>query len=116
MILKNTQPLVMDITSDRAQLSPAQFTGRNTNVSVEGAIPFKGTTGADFSVRGDIDLVILQLIDPDLAAKGVANLQVSIRGNLQNPNMNGRLQLKQGVLVVPRSTLRDRQCCGVDHI
>jgi translocation and assembly module TamB len=98
VILKNSQPLVMDITSDRAQLAPAQFTGRNTNVSVEGAIPFKGTASADFSVRGDIDLVILQLINPELAAKGVANLQVSIRGNLQNPNMNGRLQLSKASL------------------
>ena len=98
VILKNTQPLVVDITSDRAQLTPAQFTGRNTNVSLEGAIPFKGTGGADFSVRGDIDLVILQLINPELAAKGVANLQVSIRGNLQNPNVNGRLQLSKASL------------------
>ena len=98
VILKNSQPLVLDITSDRAQLTPAQFTGRNTNVSVEGAVPFTGTAGADFSVRGDIDLVILQLINRDLAAKGVANLQVSIRGNLQNPNMNGRLQLSKASL------------------
>jgi translocation and assembly module TamB len=95
VVLKNSQPLVMDITNDRAQLSPAQFTGRNTNVSLEGAIPFRGTAGADFSVRGNIDLVILQLINRDLAAKGIANLQVSIRGNLQDPNVNGRLQFSK---------------------
>ena len=98
VILKNSQPLMVDVTRERAQLSPAQFTGRNTNVSVEGAIPFRGTAGADFSVRGNIDLVILQLINPDLVAKGVANLQVSIRGNLQNPNVNGRLQLSKASL------------------
>ena len=95
LIFKNSQPLALDVTSGRAQLAPAQFTGRNTNISVEGAIPFQGTAGADFSVRGDIDLVILQLINPELAAKGVANLQVSIRGNLQNPNVNGRLQFSK---------------------
>jgi translocation and assembly module TamB len=98
VILKNSQPLMVDVTNARAQLSPAQFTGRNTNVSVEGTIPFRGTAGADFSIRGNIDLVILQLINPDLVAKGVANLQVSIRGNLQNPNVNGRLQLSKASL------------------
>jgi translocation and assembly module TamB len=98
LILKNSQPLVMDITNDRAQVSPAQFTGRNTNVSVEGDLPFRGNAGADFSVRGDIDLVILQLVNRDLAAKGVANLQISIRGNLQDPNVNGRLQLSKASL------------------
>jgi len=29
VILKNNQPLVLDVTKDRAQVSPAQFTGRN---------------------------------------------------------------------------------------
>lgn len=98
LVFKNTQPLVVDLTSDRAQVSATQFTGRNTNVSVEGAIPFRGTAGADLSVRGNIDLVILRLINADLAAQGVANLQVSIRGNLQNPNMNGRLQFSKASL------------------
>ena len=98
VILKNSQPLVVDITKERAQFSPAQFTGRDTNVSVQGAIPFQGAAGADFSVRGNINLVILQLINPDLAAKGNANLQVSIRGNLQDPNVNGRLELTKASL------------------
>ena len=49
-------------------------------------------------MRGNIDLVILQLINPDLAAKGVANVQVSIRGNLQDPNVNGRLQFTKASL------------------
>jgi len=97
VILKNSQPLVVEVTNDQARLSPTQFTGRNTNLSMEGAIPFRGT-GADLSVRGDIDLVILQLIDRDLVAKGIANLQVSIRGNLQDPNVNGRLQLSKASL------------------
>ena len=70
VILKNSQPLMVDVTRERAQLSPAQFTGRNTNVSVEGAIPFRGTAGADFSVRGNIDLVILQLINRGSGGQG----------------------------------------------
>jgi translocation and assembly module TamB len=98
MILKNSQPLVLDVTPDRIQLGPAQFTGRDTNVSVQGALPFRGTGGADFTVRGNISLVILQLVNPDLEAKGNANLQMSVRGNLQDPNVNGRLQLSQASL------------------
>jgi len=98
VILKNSQPLVVDITNDRAQLSPAQFTGRETNVSAEGVLPFRGTSGADFSIKGNINLVILQLINPELVAKGDANLQVSIRGNLQDPNVNGRVQLSKASL------------------
>lgn len=98
VILKNSQPLVVDVTKDQARLSPGQFTGRDTNISVEGVIPFRGAATSDFSVRGNINLVILQLINPDLAVKGNANLQVSIRGNLQDPNVNGRLELTKASL------------------
>ena len=49
-------------------------------------------------MRGNIDLVILQLINADLAAQGVANLQVSIRGSLQDPTVTGRLQLSKASL------------------
>jgi translocation and assembly module TamB len=98
VILTNSQPLVVDVTNERALLSPAQFTGRNTNISVEGAIPFRSAGGADLSLRGNVDLAILQLINADLVAKGVANLQVSIRGNLQDPNVSGRLQLTKASL------------------
>jgi len=98
VILKNSKPLVADVTIDRAQLSPAEFTGRDTNMSVDGTLPFQGGAGADLSVRGTISLVILQLINPDLEAKGTANLQVSVRGNLQDPNVNGRLQLSKASL------------------
>lgn len=98
VILKNSQPLVLDVNNVRALLNPARFTGRNTNVSLEGELPFRGTAGADFSVKGNVDLVILQLINSDLAAQGIANLQVSIRGNLQDPNVNGRLQLSKASL------------------
>jgi translocation and assembly module TamB len=98
LVFKNSQPLVVELTNERAQLSPAQFTGRDTDVSLEGALPFRGTTGADFSLRGNISLAILQLINADLVAKGNANVQVSIRGNLQDPNVNGRLQLTKASL------------------
>jgi translocation and assembly module TamB len=98
VVVKNSQPLVVDITSERAQLSPAQFTGRDTNISAEGTLPFRGTAGADFTLRGNINLAILQLINPDLIAKGSANLQVSVRGNLQDPNVIGRLQLSKSSL------------------
>jgi translocation and assembly module TamB len=98
VVLKNSQPLVLDINNERAQLAPAQFTGRETNVSLEGGLPFRGAGGADFSLRGNINLVILRLINPNLAVQGNANLQASIRGNLQDPNVNGRLQLSKASL------------------
>ena len=98
VILKNSQPLVVDVTRDRAQVRPTQFTGRETNLAMEGMVPLRGSAGADLSLRGTVNLVILQLINRDLAVNGSANLQVSVRGSLQDPNVNGRLQLSKASL------------------
>ena len=98
VILKNSQPLVVDITKDRAQVRATQFTGRETNLSMEGVVPLQGSAGANLSVQGTVNLVVLQLINRDLAAKGSANLQVSIRGSLQDPSVNGRLTLSKASL------------------
>lgn len=98
LILKNTEPFAIEVTRARVQVRTAHFTGRETNLSLDGAIPLKGSGGADLALRGTVNLVILQLVNRDLAAKGTANLQVSVRGSLQNPTMNGRLQLRKASL------------------
>ncbi len=41
----------------------ARFIGRNTQMDVRGVVPFDAQTGADLAVRGNIDLVILQLLE-----------------------------------------------------
>ena len=93
VVLRNSQPVVLDITAQSATVRAARFTGRNTQMDVAGLVPFSSQTGADLTVRGNIDLIILQLFRSDLQARGNATVNASIRGNLQDPNVNGQLTL-----------------------
>jgi translocation and assembly module TamB len=93
VVLRNSQPVVLDVTSQGATVRSARFTGRNTQMDVAGIVPFTSETGADLTVRGNIDLTILQLLRADLQATGNAGVNVSIRGNLQEPSVNGQLVL-----------------------
>lgn len=96
--LKNSQPVVVEISSKEARIRSAQFTGRDTSLEAAGGVPFDAKTGADLTVRGSINLVILQLLNPDLAARGNATVQASIRGSLRDPQLNGRMELKNASL------------------
>ncbi|MEP7351720.1 MAG: translocation/assembly module TamB domain-containing protein [Acidobacteriota bacterium] len=126
LILKNTQPVVFDVTMDEARLRSAQFTGRDTNLTASGTIPFRNGVGADLNVRGNVNLIILQLVDADLLAQGNATVDVAIRGNLQDPVINGRLTLADasffmkdypnGVEKAQGSILFDRRRATVERL
>jgi translocation and assembly module TamB len=92
--LKNSQPVILDVNSQEVRLRDAQFTARDTSLVASGVVPLRDGLAADLAVRGNINLVLLQLLSPDLLARGDAAIQASIRGSLQSPNVNGRLELK----------------------
>jgi translocation and assembly module TamB len=98
IVLKNSQPVLVAISSKEARIRSAQFSGRDTSIEVTGGMPFDARTGADLAVRGSANLIILQLFNPDLVARGNATVQASIRGSLRDPQLNGRLELKNASL------------------
>ena len=67
-MLKNSQPLVADVTSTGVTLHPTRFTGRDTNLTASGTIPFTTGVNTSLALDGDINLAILQLVNPDLLA------------------------------------------------
>jgi translocation and assembly module TamB len=98
LVLKNAEPVVMSISAREARVRSARFTARDTNLEVSGTIPFDSAGGADLTVKGGVNLAILQLLNPDLLARGSATVSTAIRGSLRDPQVNGRLELKNASL------------------
>ncbi len=91
LVIRNSRPVVVDVSTSEARIRSAEFTGRDMTMVVSGALPFEENAPADFAVRGNINLLILQLVSPDLLARGNASLEASVRGSLQSPVISGRL-------------------------
>jgi translocation and assembly module TamB len=98
VVLKNTKPIVVAISATEARIRSAEFSARDTSLEVGGGVPFDAKTGADLTLHGSVNLVILQLLNPDLAARGNATVQAAIRGSLKDPQVSGRLELKNASL------------------
>lgn len=94
VILKNSQPVIVDINAREAMIRSARFTGRNTQIEFSGMVPFDAQSGSDLAARGSMDLGILQLLEPGLQASGTATINATIRGTLKDPNVNGQLTLE----------------------
>jgi translocation and assembly module TamB len=98
LVLKNRQPVVVAISSQEARIRSAQFTGRDTNIEATGTVPL-ASGSANVSVKGTVNLVILQLLNPDLQiAQGNATVEATVRGALRDPMVNGSMELKDASL------------------
>ena len=98
VVLRNLGPIVVSVSEKGARIQSARFTARDTNLEATGTVPFGPNAGADLAVRGSVNLVILQLLNSNLLARGNASLDTSIRGSLRDPLVNGRMELKNASL------------------
>ena len=101
LVLRRDQPAVILVTAREARIQPVRLTGRDTNLEISGTIPFAAASGgADLAVRGAVNLVALQLINPNLLARGNATVEATLRGSLADPSLNGRMDLKGASLYI----------------
>jgi translocation and assembly module TamB len=124
--LHNTKPVLFAVNAKGATIRSAEFAGRDTTISATGSVPFDGAGNADFSVRGDLNLTILQLLSPDLTATGAATMQATVRGALRDPSVNGRMELKgasvyfgdlpNGLDNANGTFIFDRKRATIDHL
>jgi translocation and assembly module TamB len=98
VVLKNTKPVSVIITAKEARIQSAQFAARDTSLEATGGIPFDNQAAADLAVKGSVNLAILQLYNADLLARGNATVQATVRGSLRDPQLNGRMELKNASL------------------
>jgi translocation and assembly module TamB len=96
--LKNTKPVTVIVTAKEMRIQSAQFAARDTSLEATGGIPFDPKSPADLAVRGSVNLAILQLYNSDLLARGNATVQATVKGSLRDPQMNGRMELKNASL------------------
>ena len=111
--IRNSQPILFDVSAKEARISAAHFTARDTNLEATGVVPFSGAGGADLAVKGTVNLAILQLLNADLLARGTANVNASIRGSLRDPQMNGRMEFTGASLYMNDVTTGIDSAAGV---
>ncbi len=111
VVLKSVQPVTIAVTAKEARIQPVRLTGRDTNLELSGTIPFSNAaSGADLAVRGAVNLVALQLLNPNLLARGNADVSATLRGSLADPALSGRMDLKGASLYIKDQTT------GLDNV
>jgi translocation and assembly module TamB len=96
--LWNPFPLRWSLAERRLRLDRMRLLGQGTDIAIDGTIPFALTEPSgdmpDLSVEGDFNLSVLESFRPGLVTSGVATVEVDIRGTMKEPQLRGRMQLR----------------------
>jgi translocation and assembly module TamB len=97
-VLRNKEVWRVHLNGNGAKLESVQLTAEGTDLEATGTIAFQARSPWDLRVHGTVNLPVLSTFEPDLVAAGASNLDATIRGSLQSPNVTGRMEVKDASL------------------
>ena len=98
LVLRNAQPLHIVATAGTIDFGHASFIAKDTTLDATGRLALNSKTPWDVAIQGRINFSILQLFNPDLLGAGASIVNVTIHGPLTEPQVQGRLELKDASL------------------
>jgi translocation and assembly module TamB len=100
LVLKNAQPVRLEATLKGIDIRSADFVATDTTLSVAGRLALDTKNPWDLNVKGRVSLSILQIFNPNVLASGASVADMTVRGPLTAPQVDGRLQLQNASLFV----------------
>jgi translocation and assembly module TamB len=94
LTLQNEGPIVLTLNRSVVRIESAHIVGPHTNLNLAGTATFQPKQALDIQADGTLDVGVLQSLDRDLYSSGSVTLQAKITGPLDDPSLNGQLQLK----------------------
>ena len=98
--LRNDGPLEFSADLGVITVKRARFLAKDTNLAAAGTFSLTAKRPWDLRVNGALNLAGLKTFSPEILAGGVATLEANIRGALDDPQLFGRLDLKDASLFV----------------
>jgi len=103
------QPTRVDVADGRARIASWTWGGAGNAFTVGGSVTFDGTQAIDISADGSVDLRALGAFLPQVTTAGRGAVAVRVTGTPAAPQVNGRIDLRDGELRVasPRMVVSD---------
>jgi translocation and assembly module TamB len=94
LTLRNTGPVLMDVDTKGVRVRQAHFQAKNTDINASGHLAFGVKSSWDLRLQGAVNLAILEDFESRMYSSGSIGLDVSLRGEMANPDVYGRVDLK----------------------
>ena len=98
LALHNAAPIVISLERGVVKVESARMVGQATDLSLSGTIDLQQKNPLDLRVNGRFDLASLRDFNEDIYGSGFIDTSVTIRGALAEPQVAGRLEVKDATL------------------
>jgi translocation and assembly module TamB len=92
--IRNDGPIALRFDHSSVQIENARLTGPSTNLEIAGKASLAGAKSLDLVVNASTDLAVLKRFSPSTYSAGNASANATIHGTFSNPQLNGRIDLK----------------------
>jgi translocation and assembly module TamB len=94
LALANPEPIVISMQRNVVKIESLRLQGRATDLSFSGTVNLQKEDPLDLRVNGRFDLASLQDFNPEIYSEGIVETAAVIRGAIQHPEVNGRMQIQ----------------------
>jgi translocation and assembly module TamB len=99
--ISNQGNILITATPKEITIEPVTFTGEGTSLTLAGTIGRGDNAKPNLAINGELNLRFISSFNSDITTTGVAQLEASIGGSLESPEILGLVKLKDvGVRVV----------------
>jgi translocation and assembly module TamB len=98
LVIENSKPVLLRANTKSIEIESAEFAAKDTTLRATGRFALDSKTAWDLKLSGNVNLAILQLFNPDLLGSGSSVISVGIRGTFDQPDVDGRLELRNASL------------------
>src|SRR4029077_3111538 len=90
----NAQPIRMHYANSIVSLDPAEISGTDTILRLQGQLPLQGGAPATLSAVGAVDMQLARFFQRDLQSSGKLRIDVRAAGRTDHPTVQGQLRLE----------------------
>ncbi|MBK9170421.1 MAG: translocation/assembly module TamB domain-containing protein [Bryobacterales bacterium] len=92
--LRNSGALLLNLRQSALVVERLQLVGAGTDLAAKGSLALTGRQALDFEIAGGLNLAALGRISDEVTSTGNLDLRVAVRGVARQPQINGRVELK----------------------
>lgn len=92
----NEGPIVFSIAQQALTIGQFRLVGDQTDFSGHGTVQLAGERQLDLHSRGEVNLKLVQILDPDFTSTGTLTMDMSVAGTTGAPVMQGRVKVENG--------------------
>jgi translocation and assembly module TamB len=90
----NARPLHVHYANSTLALDPAEISGTDTTLRLQGQLPLQGTAPVTLSAVGTVDMQLVRFFQRDLQSSGKLQIDVRAAGSRDHPTVQGQLRLQ----------------------